>query len=177
MSAVPGLQVTEFVPVPLVPAIPGLEVIEWMPAAEAADAANEAANSAAPALRILEHGWRGGGRGSQRMRAAYWNDWQADEGAAMDAPTLWHPAGATRGTVYMGGTDHAYVVRSGHAYGCDPQPAVQIVFPTVRGQRYHCRLERGRLVEVRAQRAGARRLRVRNALWFEIESAAWTAAA
>ena len=111
------------------------------------------------------------------MRGDYWFDWQADEGAAMDAPTLWHPAGGTRATVHMAGTDAAYALRSGHTYTGDLDPAVQFVFPEVRGQRYRCRLERGRLAEARAQRAGARRLRSGSTLWYEVETAAWRAAA
>jgi len=129
------------------------------------------------ALRITDHNPRGGGRGSSRMRGSYWNDWQADEGAAMDAPTLWHPAGSTRATVHMADTDAAYALRSGHAYMGDMDPAVQLVFPEVRGQRYRCRLERGRLAEARAQHAGARRLRSGSRLWFEVEAAAWREAA
>ena len=129
------------------------------------------------ALRIVEHGWRSSGVGSKRMRGAYWCDWQAEEGAAMDAPSIWHPAGATRATVHLAGTDAAYAVRSGHAYMGDLDPAVQLVYPEVHGQRYRCRLERGRLAEARAQRSGARALRAGSALWFAVESAAWSAAA
>ena len=95
----------------------------------------------------------------------------------MDAPSRWHPAGGTRGNCHLQGTDNAYVLRSGYVYMGDLEPAVQMVFPTVRGQRYRCRLERGRLAEARAEHKGARRLRSGSALWFEVEAAAWRAAA
>lgn len=171
MSTIPGLEVAEIVLVPVASAVPGLEVAEWVPAED------EASGDVFPALRIVEHGWRGGGRGSRRMRGDYWSDWQTDEGAAMDAPTLWHPAGGMHATILMQGTDAAYAFRSGYAYTGDLEPAVQWVYPTVRGQRYRCRLERGRLAEVRAQRAGARRLRSGSVLWYEVEAAAWREAA
>lgn len=170
MSAIPGLEVTELVPVPLAPVVPGLEVIELMPAPD------ETHGDMAPPLRMVEHGWRSG-RGSPRMRGDYWSDWQADEGAAMDAPALWHPAGGMRATVHLQDTDGAYVLRSGYVWTGDIEPAVQLVFPEVQGQRYRCRLESGRLAEARAQRAGARRLRSGSTLWYQVETAAWRAAA
>ena len=128
-------------------------------------------------VRMVDHRWHGSVGGGTRARGDFWSDWQINEGCAMDAPSAWRPAGGTRVTVHMHGTDCAYALRSGHAWVGDMDPAVQMVYPTVRGVRYRCRLERGRLAEARAELPRARRLRSGSRLYYEVETAAWREAA
>lgn len=132
---------------------------------------------AAAPLRMADLRWRGSLAGSTRARGVFRCDWQIDEGCTMDAPIAWQPAGGTRATVHMQGTDCTYALRSGHAWVGDMDPAVQMVYPTVRGVRYRCRLERGLLAWARAEVPRARQLRSGSSLYYEVEKAAWLEAA
>lgn len=128
-----------------------------------------------PGTELREHAWRRG----HGLQVRFWSDWQADEGAAMDAPGTWHPAGSTRGTVLGQGTGSPWIIRSGYVLAPVIPPAVQQAIVDVDGVRYRARLERcgraQRLAEARAERPGARRLRKGSPTWYRVERAAWSA--
>lgn len=123
---------------------------------------------------LRDHAWRRG----NGLQGRFWSDWQADEGAAMDAPSTWHPAGSTRGSTFGSAAD-AWIVRSGYVLAPVTPPAEQLAIVEVDGVRYRARLERcgrtQRLAEARAERPGARRLRKGSPTWYRVERAAWSA--
>ena len=66
-------------------------------------------------MRIVDHNFHH----AQNLRGNFLADWQADDGARLDAPVLWTPSGSTTGRVLLKGDPQAYCLRTGHAMTSD----------------------------------------------------------
>jgi hypothetical protein len=131
-------------------------------------------NKGTAAMDIRDHAYRGASLG--RMRGEFWSDWQADEGAKMDAPQ-WTPRGSTTGDQYKAGRCE-WALRSGHELRFTPA-SHQTVYVRADGALYrtewklldptdhllmHC-------AEIRKVAKGARPLR-RTRLFSKVEALA-----
>lgn len=98
-------------------------------------------------------------------------DWQANEGAVMDANTTFHPYGAHETCRHESGKS-VWFTRSGYVLAkIDPGPAREEVYVELRGRRYRVIFERSAAMaegctwaaphtsEIREVRPGARPLR------------------